>query len=78
MLRDRSHNAGIVDDYPSGHALNVQYNSLGLFDAHIVAKLDENYKPKTFKCERELADHTVFMVQEKGWSGMKKTSLMFG
>ena len=28
------------------------------------------------KLKRELADHTVFMVQEKGWSGMKNGELL--
>ena len=28
------------------------------------------------KLKRELADHTIFMVQEKGWSGMKNGELL--
>ena len=28
------------------------------------------------KLKRELADHIVFMVQEKGWSGMKNGELL--
>ena len=28
------------------------------------------------KLKRELVDHTVFMVQEKGWSGMKNGELL--
>ena len=28
------------------------------------------------KLKRELTDHTVFIVQEKGWSGMKNGELL--